>query len=333
MKKLHVVGAAVVLALAAAPHSRHRATDPLVSRRRLDGTVLRRRSPGHQPDRSDGDRHRPRLPRRRRGGRPDRDPAPPPDHPAGQPAARPRHRRDVGAGRHERERRPDLRRADDVLEQPPRRAQRRRRRGAADDVVPRRGRDRQLLQHVHPAGEPEPQRRVGDGATAERRRRAGRLPLHRRRQQPPDDPGQQPAAVPQRQLRDGRHRLAAGLRRARHVLARLPGWPRRDRRRQPVDGVALRRGLHGRRLRDLLPARQHHRRVDLVHAELLHRQRGRHHQDRPDRGRTAAAPSACATTPSWWTRPSPRPSRPARRSSPSGRCTGAASSRATRPRA
>jgi hypothetical protein len=39
-----------------------------------------------------------------------------------------RHRRDVGAGRHERERRPDLRRADDLLERPARRAQRRRRR-------------------------------------------------------------------------------------------------------------------------------------------------------------------------------------------------------------
>ena len=44
-----------------------------------------------------------------------------------------------------------------------------------------RGRDRQLLQHVHPAGEPEPERGVGDGAPAQRRRRAGRLPLHRRR--------------------------------------------------------------------------------------------------------------------------------------------------------
>ena len=43
--------------------------------------------------------------------------------------------------------------------------------------------------------------------------------------------------------------------------------------------------------------------------------------------RTAAPRSASATTPTWSTRPSPRPSPPARRSRPNGRCNWEASSR------
>ena len=64
------------------------------------------------------------------------------DDAAGQPRARARHRRDLGAGRHQRERRPDLRRADDVLDRPaaaattPAASRRRSRRGTSPRARP-----------------------------------------------------------------------------------------------------------------------------------------------------------------------------------------------------
>ncbi len=166
-------------------------------------------------------------------------------------------------------------------------------------------------------------------AHPQRRRRAGRLPLHGRRQQPVDHSGQRPAAVPQRQLRHPGHRVAAGLRRARDVLARLRGRPRCHRRLQPVVDVAFRRRFHRRRLRDVFPARQHQRRQHLDDPQLLPRQRQRHHQERLDRAEQPPhRPGPRLPRPAGRRR-SPRGSPAARRSWPSGRCTGAASSKGT----
>ena len=169
-------------------------------------------------------------------------------------------------------------------------------------------------------------------APAQRRRRAGRLPLHARRQQPADHLRQRPAAVPQRQLRDDGHRVAAGLRRARHVLARLRGRPRRDRRRR----ASRRRGASPRASP---AATSRPTSCSPTPAAPRSRRRSSFFLDNGavvtktvcDRAEQPPAPSASATTPSCWTRRSPRASAPARRSSPSGRCTGAASSRGTRP--
>ena len=156
MKRLHIPGAVVALALLTAPAARPRRNRPAGIWRKARPARSSKKSSRHQPDRSDGDRRRPRLSRRHRRRHPDRHPAAAAHHAAGQPGARARHRRDVGPGRHDGQRRADLRRADDVLERPQGRPQRRRRRGAADDVVPGRGRHRHVLQHLHPARQPEP---------------------------------------------------------------------------------------------------------------------------------------------------------------------------------
>ena len=106
------------------------------------------------------------------------------------------------------------------------RAQQRRRRGAVDALVPGRGRDRRVLQHLPAAGEPEPDRCGRAGALPPDRRRRRRADVHRARQQPADlqrrRAGSRPAC--DRGV-DGRdvHQWGAGDSGAGDVVARARG--------------------------------------------------------------------------------------------------------------
>ena len=249
-------------ALLAAPLSPPHNRPAGISRKARQARSSKKRGAGHQPDRSGGDGHRPRLSRRhapstfrspfRRAAR---------MTPAGQPGARPRHRR---------ERRPWSTPAPAASRSTSSGRCGNGRRGGHSaggveapqtDVVLAEGATGNFFSTFILLVNPNAERGVGDGAPAERRRARRPTSPTARRQQPADHPGQQPAEVPQRQLRAPCVTASQPVFvEARDMLARLRGRPRCDRRLEPVVDVALRRGLHRRRLRDLLPARQHRRR-------------------------------------------------------------------------
>ena len=263
MMKLHIAGAAVALGLLAAPPVATAQQTRWYLAEGSTGPFFEEEVAGHQPDQSDGDRHRPRLSRRRRRRHPDRHsrraagltlpvnlvPASPPARRRRWSTPAPAASQSTSSGRC-----PGTAAAAATT---PAASRRRRRRGTSpraptgsffSTFI--------LLVNPNPSAAAVTVRLLSDdGPPAD-------FPYTVAAQQPADHSGQRPAAVPQRQLRDGGHRVAAGLRRARDVLARLPGRPRRDRGLEPGVDVALRRGLHRRRLRDLFPARQPHRRLE-----------------------------------------------------------------------
>ena len=91
---------------------------------------------------------------------------------------------------------------------------------------------------------------------------------------------------------------AADLRRAGDVLARLRRRPRRHGGHGAGLVLAVRRGLHGRRLRHLFPCRQPRQCSRLGHARVLPRLRRGRHEAVDHRRRRAGSRFGPATTPS-----------------------------------